>query len=123
MSTPIPVEELPGPNALPVIGNLLDIDAASPFIGLVDLVRQYGPIFRLVTPAGPRLILSGAELVDEVCDDNRFDKKVGGGLANLRKGAVGSGSSPPTPPIHCGTERTTSCCPRSACSRCRTTCR
>ncbi|MHA6622197.1 bifunctional cytochrome P450/NADPH--P450 reductase [Pseudonocardia sp. DLS-67] len=91
MSTPIPIEELPGPNALPVIGNLLDIDAASPFIGLMELVRQYGPIFRLVTPSGPRLILSGAELVDEVCDDNRFDKKVGGGLANLRKGAVGSG--------------------------------
>ena len=28
--------------------------------------------------------MSGPELVDEVCDDTRFDKKVGGGLANLR---------------------------------------
>jgi cytochrome P450 / NADPH-cytochrome P450 reductase len=91
MTTPISIDDLPGPRALPVIGNLLDIDAASPFIGLMDLVREYGPIFRLVTPAGQRLILSGAELVDEVCDDTRFDKKVGGGLANLRSGAAGSG--------------------------------
>ena len=38
-----------------------------------------------------RLFVSGPELVDEVCDDERFDKKVAGGLANLRKGAAGSG--------------------------------
>jgi cytochrome P450/NADPH-cytochrome P450 reductase len=91
MTTPIAVEDLPGPRALPVIGNLLDIDSASPFTGLMELAKEYGPIFRLSTPSGPRLILTGAELVDEVCDDTRFDKKVGGGLANLRKGAVGTG--------------------------------
>ena len=38
-----------------------------------------------------RLFVSGPELVNEVCDDERFDKKVAGGLANLRKGAAGSG--------------------------------
>jgi cytochrome P450 / NADPH-cytochrome P450 reductase len=54
MTTPIGIEDLPGPRALPVIGKLLDIDAASPFIGLMELAREYGPIFRLATPAGPR---------------------------------------------------------------------
>ena len=38
-----------------------------------------------------RLLVSGPDLVDEVCDDTRFDKKVGGGLANLRKGPVDAG--------------------------------
>src|SRR3954471_11845234 len=42
-------------------------------------------------PNGVRVFLSGPELVDEVCDDSRFDKLVGGGLGNLRQGGAGDG--------------------------------
>jgi cytochrome P450 / NADPH-cytochrome P450 reductase len=91
MTEPIGVADLPGPRALPVLGNMLDIDSADPFVGLMKLADEYGPIFRLQTPVGARIILSGAQLVDEVCDDARFDKKVGGGLAAVRDGGGGSG--------------------------------
>ena len=86
-----PLEDIPGPRALPLLGNAFDIDRADPLGGFVRMAQEYGPIFKIVTPGGMRLLVSGPELVDEVCDDARFDKKVSGGLANLRKGAAGSG--------------------------------
>jgi len=91
MTEPVRIEDIPGPRGLPVVGNIFDIDSASPFESLMGMAREYGPIFRLSTPAGARLIVSGAELVEEICDDSRFDKLVGGGLANLREGGAGSG--------------------------------
>ncbi len=69
-----------------MIGNVFDIDTADPLGGFVRMAETYGPIFKLDTPGGIRLFLSGPDLVDEVCDDTRFDKKVGGGLANLQQG-------------------------------------
>ena len=36
-------------------------------------------------------MVSGPELVDELCDDTRFDKALGGGLSKLRAGPVDSG--------------------------------
>ncbi|HLI35785.1 MAG TPA: cytochrome P450 [Streptosporangiaceae bacterium] len=91
MTTQLKTEEIPGPRGLPVIGNVFDIDASNPIEGMMTLAREYGPIFKLETPGATRLIVSGASLVDEICDDARFDKKVGGGLANLRRGAANSG--------------------------------
>ena len=41
---------------------------------------------------GTRLIVSGADLVDELATTSRFDKQVGGGLSNLsREGATSAG--------------------------------
>jgi cytochrome P450/NADPH-cytochrome P450 reductase len=74
-----------------LLGNVFDIDSASPFESLMELARHYGPIYRLATPGGDRLVVSGPDLVDELCDDTRFDKMVGGGLSNLRRGSIGSG--------------------------------
>jgi len=85
------LDDIPGPHPLPLLGNAFDIDRADPLGGFVRMAQEYGPIFKIVTPGGLRLLVSGPELVDEVCDDERFDKLVSGGLGNLRKGAVGSG--------------------------------
>ena len=91
MSTTIELDEIPGPHGLPVVGNAFDIDADNPIEGFMEMAREYGPIFKLTIPGGARLIVSGPDLVEEICDDTRFDKLVGGGLANLRKGATDSG--------------------------------
>ena len=90
-SDPISVEDFPGPHALPLLGNAFDINRADPLAGLAQMAKEYGPIFRRITPGGPRLFVSGPELVDELCDGERFDKQVGGGLSNLRRGPGGSG--------------------------------
>ena len=88
---PLALDQLPGPRSLPLIGNLLDLESADPLGGLVRLAEKYGPIYKLDIPGGVRLLISGPDLVNEVCDDTRFDKKVSGGLSNLRKGPVDAG--------------------------------
>ena len=87
----IGIEGFRGPRGVPVIGNVFDIDMQNPIQGMIKMAREYGPIFKLSTPAGTRVIVSGPELVNEVCDDSRFDKYLGGGLVELSKGVAGHG--------------------------------
>ncbi|MFP5346341.1 MAG: bifunctional cytochrome P450/NADPH--P450 reductase, partial [Actinomycetes bacterium] len=91
MTAPLGIDEIPGPRGLPLVGNILDVDRHNPVTGFMELARQYGPIFKLSVPGGTRLMVSGADLVDELCDEARFDKKVGGGLASVRETPVGRG--------------------------------
>jgi cytochrome P450 / NADPH-cytochrome P450 reductase len=84
MTATISLDEIPGPRALPVVGNMRDLDTDAPLESLMRLAEGYGPIYKLSTPGGMRLIVSGPELLDEICDDALFDKKVSGGQAAIR---------------------------------------
>ncbi|MGW7578877.1 bifunctional cytochrome P450/NADPH--P450 reductase [Streptomyces sp. NPDC054765] len=84
-------EAIPAPAGLPLIGNLRDIAHRNFVEHAIRLARQYGPIYRLGTPLGERIFVSGADLVDEICDDARFDKLVAGGLTQLQSSAIGNG--------------------------------
>jgi cytochrome P450/NADPH-cytochrome P450 reductase len=77
-------EPIPAPPGLPLLGNLFDIDASSPIESLIELARQYGPIFKLAIPGAGRVVVSGADLVEELCDEARFDKVLAGGLLVMR---------------------------------------
>ena len=50
----------------------------------MELARQFGPIFRVRTPGGDVFVASGLEMIDDLCDDERFDKLVGGGQKAIR---------------------------------------
>ncbi|GAA0900078.1 bifunctional cytochrome P450/NADPH--P450 reductase [Pseudonocardia zijingensis] len=91
MNAPIGIDELPGPRGLPLVGNVFDIDVHHPLEHLAQMAEEYGPIYRITMPSGTRLLVSGPDLVDEVCDDARFDKLVSGGLSNLRGSALSVG--------------------------------
>jgi cytochrome P450 / NADPH-cytochrome P450 reductase len=83
---------IPGPRPRPVIGNALDIGRKGAVETAMKLARQYGPIYRLVVPGGAiRYIVSGSDLVEELCDEQRFDKLVTGGLAEVRRDPVNTG--------------------------------
>ena len=84
MTSVTTLEPIPQPPGYPVIGNLLDLDREAPMQALMKLSRHYGPIFRLNLPIGHLVVVSGFDLVDELCDDERFDKFIGGQLRNLR---------------------------------------
>src|SRR5215471_16453476 len=74
------------------VGNLFDVDASRPIESLMGLARKYGPIFQIELPGrGSPVIVSGYELVAELCDDARFDKMLGPGLNTLAEGPVGRG--------------------------------
>src|SRR6476661_3673320 len=91
MTATISLDEIPGPRGLPVLGNVRELDADAPIESLMRLADEYGPIYKLSTPVGTRLIVSGPELLDEVCDDALFDKKVSGGQAAIRAEMGSSG--------------------------------
>ena len=67
---------IPQPRPLPILGNLPDIDANATVQSLMRLAEAHGPIFRLTLGGRTITFLGSQELVNEVCDESRFSKKV-----------------------------------------------
>lgn len=80
-TTPIPT-----PPGLPILGNLRNIDTENPMASLISLADQYGPIFRLVLGGRNIVTVSTQALVNETCDEKRFQKKISNVLAEVRNG-------------------------------------
>jgi cytochrome P450 / NADPH-cytochrome P450 reductase len=83
-TTPLTVDDIPGPKGLPVFGNMFDVPADHQVVTLMKVVRELGPMVRLRTPAGDRYVTSGLAMIDDLCDDERFDKLVGDGQKAVR---------------------------------------
>lgn len=75
---------IPKPASKPIVGNVLSVDAAAPLQSLKQLADEQGPIFWLDMMGTPIVFVSGADLVEELCDEKRFDKSVRGPLRRLR---------------------------------------
>ncbi|GAA4801668.1 bifunctional P-450/NADPH--P450 reductase [Actinomycetospora chlora] len=88
---PRTLADIPGPTPLPVIGNARDIDTHALVQSIMGLADRYGPIFQLHTPGGTTYVVSGLEMVQDLCDDSRFDKLVGTGQRELRKTHTSAG--------------------------------
>src|SRR5262245_61508136 len=92
MATTAPLEPIPHPPGHLFVGHLFDLDANHPIESMMDLAREYGPIFQIDMPGGnSRVVVSGFQLVDELCDESRFDKMLGPGLRALGAGPLGRG--------------------------------
>ncbi|OAB26832.1 NADPH--cytochrome reductase [Paenibacillus macquariensis subsp. defensor] len=69
--------EIPQPKTYGPLGNLPLINIDEPIQSLTKLSYELGPIFRNVLPGGnSNVYISSEELVAEVCDESRFDKRV-----------------------------------------------
>lgn len=77
-------ETIPQPKTKGILGNLPDIDTDRPVQSLVKLAGEYGPIFRVDLPGGHLTLISGHRLVEEACDQSRFDKNVWSPLQRVR---------------------------------------
>lgn len=75
---------IPQPRPRPLVGNLPDIDAERGVFGLADLAAEHGPLYRLQILGRDLLVVSSQELVDELCDESRFDKKLHSPLLGVR---------------------------------------
>lgn len=75
---------IPQPKTFGPLGNLPLIDKDKPTLSLIKLAEEQGPIFQIHTPAGTTIVVSGHELVKEVCDEERFDKSIEGALEKVR---------------------------------------
>ncbi|HYC25296.1 MAG TPA: cytochrome P450, partial [Roseiarcus sp.] len=75
---------IPQPPKAPVLGNMFSVDTKAPVQGLMKLAKELGPIFWLDMRGAPIVFVSGFSLVDELCDEKRFDKTVRGALRRVR---------------------------------------
>lgn len=78
------LESIPRPKAQPIVGNALTIDGDAPIAHMMRLAKELGPIFQLDIMGKELNIVSGFEIVEELCDDARFDKSVRGPLHKVR---------------------------------------
>ncbi len=76
---------IPQPKTFGPLGNLPLIDKDRPTLSLIKLAEEQGPIFQIHTPAGTTIVVSGHELVKEVCDEERFDKSIEGALRRFAR--------------------------------------
>lgn len=68
---------IPQPKTYGMLGNLPLIDKDSPTFSFCKLADEFGPIFRFGLFGRSVLIISGPELVADVCNGSRFDKSIG----------------------------------------------
>ena len=78
------LERIPMPDKKPVVGNMLSVDKDQPLQSLMQLTKDLGPIFRMDMMGTPLVVVSGHDLVEELCDETRFDKAVRGSLRRVR---------------------------------------
>src|SRR3981189_2561036 len=84
MGSPNRRAPIPHPPTKPVVGNMLSLDSSAPVQNLARLAKELGPIFWLDMMGAPLVIVSGHDLVEELSDENRFDKAVRGPLRRVR---------------------------------------
>src|SRR5215468_7751992 len=78
------LDPIPQPPRTLLLGNLLALGTTTPIQDMMKLAREYGPIYWLDMMGKPVVVVSGFSLVDELCDETRFDKSVKGALRRLR---------------------------------------
>ncbi|KAK2058672.1 cytochrome P450 [Colletotrichum caudatum] len=80
MPTPIPQ-----PPGIPLLGNIFDIDPKNTWSSLKKLSEKYGEIFQIKVLGHTIVFVAGAALAEELCDEKRFRKYVGGPIVEIRR--------------------------------------
>ena len=68
------MKTIPQTTSQPIIVDLLDLRGEIHILNIINLDEIYNPIYRLRLNPQSILILSSFELINEVCDNTRFDK-------------------------------------------------
>ncbi len=75
---------IPQPPLRPLVGNLGELDTKAPVQSMMRLAELYGPIYKLTILGRDVHVVSSQRLVDELCDESRFNKRVHGPLQQIR---------------------------------------
>lgn len=67
-------QPIPQPRPRPLVGNVPDVGMKVPVQRMVELSKQFGPIYKLAFPGADIHVISSEELVAEACDETRFAK-------------------------------------------------
>jgi cytochrome P450/NADPH-cytochrome P450 reductase len=77
-------KRVPQPPMKPFIGNAGDLDSTAPIQSMMKLAKTYGPIYKLTIFGADMYVVSSQELVDELSDETRFQKRLHGPLKEIR---------------------------------------
>ena len=66
---PATIDELPGPRGLPILGNLLQIDAGKLHLILQRWADEFGSIYAFWILGRPVVVIADAELIQRVLRD------------------------------------------------------
>ncbi len=84
-NTQSPASSLPHPpKRLPVLGDVIGAHASRPVQDSIAFSEQLGPIFERVILGRQFVLVSGADLVGELCDEQRFVKHIAPAIEGLR---------------------------------------
>ncbi|MFM9928264.1 cytochrome P450 [Variovorax sp. H27-G14] len=76
---------IPQPTPSFLLGNLKDIESATPIQGFMRLAQTHGPIYKIDVLGRSVVLVSSQALVHELCDEQRFEKKLSSALVNARE--------------------------------------
>lgn len=77
-------QSIPQPKGLPILGNIFDVKPKNTWASLKKLAEQHGEIFKISVLGHTIVFVAGAELAEEICDEKRFRKYVGGPIVEIR---------------------------------------
>ncbi|HNI43296.1 MAG TPA: cytochrome P450, partial [Chitinophagales bacterium] len=77
-------DKIPQPKVYPIVKNVLELDTDAPVQSMMRLAQEFGGIYKLEMGDDNAIIISDPDLVNEVCDETRFDKKVHRPLEKIR---------------------------------------
>ncbi|PTB62376.1 cytochrome P450 [Trichoderma citrinoviride] len=79
MTTPIPK-----PPGVPLLGNIFDVKPGNTWDSLRKLADKYGEIFQIKVLGQTIVFVASAALAEELCDEKRFRKYIGGPIVEIR---------------------------------------
>ncbi|PHH67527.1 hypothetical protein CDD80_769 [Ophiocordyceps camponoti-rufipedis] len=77
-------QPIPRPAGVPLLGNIFDVNPSNPWASLNALAEKHGEIFQLKILGKTMVFVAGMELAEEICDEKRFRKFVGGPIVEIR---------------------------------------
>lgn len=77
-------QPIPRPAGLPLLGNVLDVQPSNTWASLKRLAERHGEIFQLTVLGRTIVFVASVALAQELCDERRFRKYVGGPVVEIR---------------------------------------
>jgi len=77
-------QPIPQPPGIPLLGNIFSIDPNNTWSSLKKLAEEHGEIFKIKVLGHTIVFVASAALAEELCDEKRFRKYVGGPIVEIR---------------------------------------
>lgn len=77
-------QPIPQPPGIPVLGNIFDITPSNTWTSLKKLSEEHGEIFQVKVLGQTIVFVASVALAEEICDQKRFRKFVGGPIVEIR---------------------------------------